>query len=204
MAATVPVTDRFQLSVPASWFVLELSPEAAEPALRAAVLSRLGDDGARRRQSRDLVAELMQVVRTAQARGAIYAAGTFEVFADGPMTATITISVVRPPSGERGDVLGQLGRLRPRAAGPDGTWRRVLPVDLPHVGPAGRVVGVQDLPLAGDVSVRYIVMHTVIPIPGSDGAMVVTCGSPNLPLAEPLLDLFDAITGTFRFVGADD
>ena len=200
-APTAPLTDRFQLTVPASWYVLELSPEAVEPTLRGAVMSRAGDDPRQRRLGRALIAELLKVVRTAQRRGAIYAAGTFEVFAEGPVTATVMVSVVTPPPGARGDLLSQLGRMRPQGAGePDGTWRNVLPVDLPEVGPAGRVVGVQDLPVNDEVSVRYVVMHTVIPIPGSDGALVVTCGSPNLPLADALLDLFDAITGTFRFV----
>jgi hypothetical protein len=200
-APTAPLTDRFQLTVPASWYVLELSPEAAEPTLRAAVTSRLGRDPRQRRLARELMAELMKIVRTAQRRGAIYAAGTFEVFEDGPVTATVMVSVVTPPPGARGDLLAQLGRMRPRAAGePDGAWRDVLPVDLPEVGPAGRVVGLQDLPVSDEVSVRFVVMHTVIPIPGSDGALVVTCGSPNLLLVDALLDLFDAITGTFRFV----
>jgi hypothetical protein len=74
-----------------------------------------------------------------------------------------------------------------------------MPVDLPDAGPAGRVVGLEDLPITDEVSVRYVVMHTVVPIPGADGALVVTCGSPNLSLAGELLDLFDAISGTFQF-----
>jgi hypothetical protein len=196
--------DRFQLTVPASWYVLELSPEAAEPALRAAVLSRVGDDPGQRRRGRELIAELMKTVRTAQRRGAIYAAGAFETYAEGPVVATVMVSVVTPPPGARGDLLAQLGRMRPLAAGgSDDTWRDVLPVDLPEVGPAGRVIGIQDLPVSDEVAVRFVVMHTVIPIPGSDGALVVTCGSPNLPLAEALFDLFDAITGTFRFVAGE-
>jgi hypothetical protein len=200
-APTAPPTDRFQLTVPASWYVLELSPEAAEPALRAAVMSRVGSEPGQRRRGRELIAELMKTVRTAQRRGAIYASGTFERYAEGPVLASVMVSAVTPPPGARGDLLAQLGRMRPRAAGnSDDTWRDVLPVDLPEVGPAGRVIGVQDLPVTGEVAVRFVVMHTVIPIPDSDGALVVTCGSPNLPLAEALFDLFDAITGTFRFV----
>jgi hypothetical protein len=196
--------DSFRLTVPASWYELELTPEAAGPALRAAVRSRARSDPRLRDQGQRLVSELLKVVRAAQQRGAIYVAGMFEAYDGVPVIASVMVSAVVRPPGETGDVLSQLGSMGSREAEEQGgTWRRVLPVDLPKAGPAGRVVGVEDLPVSDDVAVRYVVMHTVIPIPGTDGALVVTCGSPSLPLANELLDLFDAISGTFQFVASE-
>lgn len=196
--------DSFHLTVPASWYELELRPESAGPALRAAVRSRGASDPLLRDQGERLVSELLKVVRAAQKRGAIYAAGTFELFDAVPVLASVMVSVVAIPPDETGDVLSQLGTMTSREAEePGGTWRRVMPVDLPDAGPAGRVVGVEDLPVTDEMAIRYVVMHTVIPIPGADGALVVSCGTPNLPLANELLDLFDAITGTFQFATSE-
>jgi hypothetical protein len=45
-------------------------------------------------------------------------------------------------------------------------------------------------------------MQTLVPLPGVDRVLVLTCSSPVLPLAEDLLDLFDAISGTLAVTTA--
>jgi hypothetical protein len=49
--------------------------------------------------------------------------------------------------------------------------------------------------------IRTVLMQTFIPVPGPHRKQValVTASSPILPLATELLDLFDAVTSTFRF-----
>ena len=39
-------------------------------------------------------------------------------------------------------------------------------------------------------------MHTVVPMPPGDELLLVSCASPNLTLAEPLEELFAAISDT--------
>ncbi|WP_205371525.1 hypothetical protein [Streptomyces tsukubensis] len=67
----------------------------------------------------------------------------------------------------------------------------------------GRLTGVEEADAANGVSYRMLVMHTVVPVPGSRRVLVITGYSPNLPLADPLYDLFSAVTATFSFEYAD-
>ncbi|MDQ1028550.1 hypothetical protein QF035_006132 [Streptomyces umbrinus] len=82
-------------------------------------------------------------------------------------------------------------------------WRRVTTVEIPEVGPAARAYGVEDVHVAkGDTrTLRMILTQTYIPVPGTaDHVVLVSCASPVLDLAEAFHDIFDAVTGTFRFV----
>ncbi|WP_234021439.1 hypothetical protein [Streptomyces sp. 142MFCol3.1] len=75
--------------------------------------------------------------------------------------------------------------------------------NLPEVGPAARTFGVEDVPVAqGDTrTLRMVLTQTYIPVPGTAGQVVLVSGaSPVLDLAEAFHDVFDAVTGTFRFV----
>lgn len=82
--------------------------------------------------------------------------------------------------------------------------RTVSAVTLPNIGQVARITGTEEAQIAADITVRMLTMHTVIPIPGSTGDyLIVTCASPNLPLAADVYELFDAISGTFRFLPAE-
>jgi hypothetical protein len=64
-----------------------------------------------------------------------------------------------------------------------------------------RTSGVEDVELPdGSGWIRSVVMQTIIPVPDTEKVTMVTLSSPSLALAEEFLDLFDAVTGTFRFV----
>jgi hypothetical protein len=47
-------------------------------------------------------------------------------------------------------------------------------------------------------------MQTYVPLPDVNRVAVVTCSSPAVEVATALLDVFDAITGTFRLLRAAD
>jgi len=114
--------------------------------------------------------------------------------------------------------------FRPKTAQrDDDPWTEVSTVELPHAGIAARTCGVQDVadpdstpdaapnpaPAAaccrGPVrSVRVVIMQTHVPVPDVNRVAVVTCSSPAVAVAPALLDLFDAITGTFRLLPATD
>jgi hypothetical protein len=203
--ATHPATnsvhpDRYHLTIPSDWFELDFGGTVLEQRLRRAVMARAGSDPLLRGRARRFINELEAVVRTARRRGVIYAAGMLEAFDDDVVSALMMVSVVHVPAGE-GDVLSQLGRMQSNRRGAaDGSWQKILAVDLPQTGPAGRVVGVEILAVNDRVKLPYATMHTAIPIPGTNGAVVVTGGSPNVRLTAELHDLFEAITSTFRFV----
>jgi len=201
--ASTPRPDRYHLTVPSDWFELDLQGRALEQRLRRTVMGRAGADPLMRAQGRRLILDLDAVVRTARRRGIIYAAGMLRAFDDDVVSALMMVSVVHVPAGE-GDVLSQLGRMRADRRGASyGAWQKISAVDLPHAGPAGRVVGVEILPVSDRVRLPYATMHTAIPIPGTNGAMIITGGSPNVRLTAELHDLFDAITSTFSFVSSE-
>jgi len=50
---------------------------------------------------------------------------------------------------------------------------------------------------------RTVVMQTLVPLPGVDRVLVLTCSSPVLPLTDDLLDLFDAISSTLEILPAE-
>ena len=80
------------------------------------------------------------------------------------------------------------------------SWRRVAIVELP-AGRAVRVTGV-DVVGEGDHALDIVTMHTLWPAPeGGVGDVVLT--SPQTQLADALLDLFDAVSGTFAWAEAD-
>jgi hypothetical protein len=74
---------------------------------------------------------------------------------------------------------------------------------IPEVGSAARTYGVEDVPVAqgGSRTLRMVLTQTYIPVPGTtDQVAFVSGASPVLDLAEAFHDIFDAATGTFRFV----
>lgn len=125
-----------------------------------------------------------------------------------PLSATVTVSVVGAKDKE-GIVLStdpraiaeSLRTVTPRREGD--VWRKVTTVDIPEVGLAARAFGVENVPVAqGDSrTLRMGLTQTYIPVPGTTDQVVLVSGaSPVLDLAEAFHDIFDAVTGTFRFV----
>ena len=47
-------------------------------------------------------------------------------------------------------------------------------------------------------------MQTFVPFPGGDPRVaIISASTPQLALAEPMFQLFDGITDTFRFLSAE-
>lgn len=92
--------------------------------------------------------------------------------------------------------------LRPKEAAREGdTWRKVTTVEIPETGLAARTYGVEDLTVPGDArAVRTVLMQTFIPLPGrADQVAPVAASSCVIDLADSFFDIFDAVTGTFRY-----
>ncbi|MEV4199605.1 hypothetical protein [Micromonospora globbae] len=192
-ATTTPPTG-FRLRTPDDWVDYSVADEASENRMADEVWHRARAGGFTEEQAGRYAEQLRRSVREARRAGALHAAGVFQVYEDGPLTATVLVSVVTPPA--TGDILGALtGAGQPAHA--DGTWRRVTTARLPAVGTAGRVHGIQNVTQDG-ATMRCAVMHTVVPLPGTPDVLVVTGSSPNIAEAEELFELFATITGTLE------
>ncbi|MEU1513332.1 hypothetical protein ABZ490_14440 [Streptomyces sp. NPDC005811] len=194
--------DRFVLRVPESWSEADLSGDSLA-ATRAAALA-LTDDPRQRAEINDMFRQGRELTHAARRHGALYAAGTVTLFDEGVFMANVMVFAVRAPEGQELD-LATLSALlgRPARKGRTPSNRLVTSVEIPEVGTAARVTGVEEVSLTADVTMSVLTMNTVIPVPGEPRSyLLVACSSPNLPLETDVYDLFDAITHTFRYLSS--
>lgn len=190
----------FALAVPPSWWEFDV-----DPATRAGSLERLLEEQVRDvpelRPHRTALARLLrEQADTAWAAGASYCATMVEPTEDGPVVASVAVLVVpAPTTALGGGVEALLAPFTPiPMSGPDEPWRRVEVVEVPGAGRAGRWAGVVDVDLPEQAGqVRMVQMQTLVPLPAAR-VLLLTCSSPVLPLAEDLLELFDAISSTLE------
>ncbi|MFE9285748.1 hypothetical protein [Streptomyces olivaceus] len=196
------------LSVPDSWWEFEIRPEGREATIRDLVDERVNETPELAPYRSDLTAMLRKMARDAHDSGALYLGCMAENFEGVPLSATVTVSVLGAKN-QQGVALSTDPRaiadsLRTVTARREGdAWRKVTTVDIPEVGPAARTYGVEDVPVApGDRrTLRMVLTQTYVPVPGTTDQVVLVSGaSPVLDLAEAFHDIFDAVTGTFRFV----
>ncbi|MBZ6206276.1 hypothetical protein KVH31_07090 [Streptomyces olivaceus] len=196
------------LSVPDSWWEFDIRPEGREATIRALVDERVNETPELAPYRSDLTAMLRKMARDAHDSGALYLGCMAENFEGVPLSATVTVSVLGAKN-QQGVALSTDPRaiadsLRTVTARREGdAWREVTTVDIPEVGPAARTYGVEDVPVApGDRrTLRMVLTQTYVPVPGTTDQVVLVSGaSPVLDLAEAFHDIFDAVTGTFRFV----
>ncbi len=196
----------YGVTVPTSWFEVELRPGRRDPAIRALVESRVREQPELREQRAGIIRLLREQARRAWESGAVSCACMVEPTDEGPITASVTVSIVEGPLSSRSDdpdrITPLLERLRTvEASSPDEPWSRPSTTQIDPVGTCARTSGVEDLQLPDDAGwIRSVVMQTFVPVPDDRRILLVTCSSPVLPLAEEVLDLFDAITSTLTLV----
>lgn len=202
------LSSGFSLSVPESWWEFDIRPEGRDSTIRALVDERTRDVPELVPYRADLTNMLRKMAKDAYDSGAIYMGCMAENFEGVPLSATVTVSVLGARN-KQGVALStdpraiaeSLRTITPRREGD--AWRTVTTVDIPEVGPAARTFGVEDVPVAqGDTrTLRMVLTQTYVPVPGTAEQVVLVSGaSPVLDLAEAFHDIFDAVTGTFRFV----
>lgn len=195
----------FSLRVPDSWFRLEVDPRTRRAALEELVTRQVREVPQLRAHRTTVARIVREQAQQAWDSGVAFCACLVEPTEDGPVVASVTVSVLSALTG-----VGSTGtdRLVALAApftpqvglGGAGCWREVSTVDVPGVGPAVRARGVQDVALPEDTGVlRVVLLQTIAPLPRSR-ALLVTCSSPVLALTEALLDVFDAVSGTLQVV----
>ena len=202
MAALAPPAG-FALAVPQSWFELDVRPATRDASIRALVESRVREQPELWERRNELVRLLRRQARDAAEAGAVYCACFVMVTGDSVVPGSISVSVIPPPPGGTGlDAVAE--SLPTREAVADGEpWMTRRVVELPGIGRVARSEGVTDVELPGGRGwIRSIVMRTFVPV-DAERLLLVAAASPALDLVEPLLELFDAVTGTLTLVGDD-
>jgi hypothetical protein len=202
----------YTVQVPGSWFEVDVRPATRAASAADLVNARLTDLPELRERRADIVRLLRRQAAGAWDAGAVYCAVMAEAVADGMLTACVTVSFVAGPADARSDAENRLGPLiaplKPKEAKrDDDPWTEVTTLELPHAGPAARAYGVEDVedPAEGSGRVlRVVTMQTFVPLPDVNRVAIVSCSSPAVEVAPALLDVFDAITGTFRLFRTAD
>lgn len=192
----------FSIRVPESWFELDVRPATRDGNITLLVEQRVREVPELWEHRGELVRLLRRQARDAWESGAVYCACFALVLDDSVVPGSITVSVIPPPpAGAGADAIAE--QLPTRDAAEDGDrWMSRSMVDLEGIGRVPRSQGVTDVRLPdGSGWIRMIVMQTFIPL-DSQRLILVGAASPAIDLAEPLLELFDAVTGTLVLVPA--
>jgi hypothetical protein len=207
IASAVTRPAHFGLRVPDGWARFDLSDTALAQG-RQQVLATTKSAADRMRVS-ELFREARAITQAARRRGALWGAGTATLYDDVLFLGYVMVFAVN--LGDDVDMslpmlTRQLSRTGKPAQGEDqasGWPRAVTPIRLREVGDAVRIVGTETVIVAPGSQVDMLTMHTLIPLPGGDSSehLLLSCCSPNLPLAKQVYELFDAISSTFRFIG---
>jgi hypothetical protein len=195
----VAMPAQFSLRVPDHWARFDLSDAPLARARREAL--KTVRDPVSRMRVEDMFRQAKALNQAARRHGALWAAGTATMYDDALFVGNVMVFAVAAGEGGGGvdgpDVIRQLSRSSTESAE---AARVVSTVELPHVGEAVRAVGTETVSVNSGTKVEMLTMNTFIPVPpGAGRFMLVTCCSPNLPLAEEVYELFDAITSTFHW-----
>ncbi|WP_188284011.1 hypothetical protein [Streptomyces sp. CBMA29] len=198
--------------VPSSWYEFDIHPATRDESIREVVRERVRERPELADSRTALIRTLTRTADEAWQTGVLYFGALADLSDEAPLTASLTIAVLeaddRADDGPDGNLAALVAALKPVAAGrrPTDPWRRIKLVELPDAGSAARSEGIDDIELPDDDRmVRMVLMQTFVPFPGGDPRVAVISGATSqLALAEPMLELFDGITETFRFVYADD
>lgn len=201
----LPAGLGFSLAVPSTWWELDVDPATRTSSLERLVEQQVRDVPELRPHRTALGRLLREQAQHAWDAGASYCATLVDPTEEGPVTASAVVLVVPAPvrTDDRDPVSLVLSAFSPiTQTEPEGPWCSTDVVDVDGAGRAGRAWGIEDVELPdGAGAVRVVVLRTLVPLPDLGRTLVLTCSSPVLPLAEDLLDLFDAISSTLQ-VGA--
>lgn len=197
----------YSLRLPDSWWHLDLDPATRDASIRRRVEAQAeGTPQLSREQVDTLVRTTRRTAREAYAQGALQASGMLRFLSRGTgvlvLSATMVLLRIGVPEEESAD-LADLLLSAGVQAGADAEGSGLPPgevelLELPHLGPVGRITRIEDVDHRG-TPVRTAVRHTLVPVPGSRDYLVLACSTPNVDLAEQFHEVFDAIAESLRF-----
>lgn len=196
---------RFTMGYPDSWWTLDLDGHSRDAAIRRMIEAQAEGADADREVIDALIRSTRKTAREAHARGALQVAGMVKFTeAAATLSATTVVLRVAPPEDSSTDLAELLIPVALKnSENPMGRGTRankVEMVNLPELGAVGRATSIEDVDYWGNGTVRTALMHTIVPVPHSRDFMVVSSSTPNLGLVDAFFDLFDAISGTLRFL----
>lgn len=190
----------FELRLPESWLEFDVWRATRTGDLPRLLDARIAQQPELKPYRGALVKALRQAASEAERRGALFCAAISELVEDAGMLAAIvmvlqTDGALDPADNTPQVIASQLTSVAPIEGAAQ--WRRVDIVEI-SAGRAVRVQGVEAVDLGGQ-AVDCVVMQTLIPVPDGSGVLNVVATSPQVELAEPMLDLFDAISSTLAW-----
>lgn len=199
-AAQVFSPRGFELRLPESWLEFDVWRATRTGDLPRLLDARIEQQPELKPYRGALVKALRQAASEAERRGALFCAAMSELVEDAGMLAAIvmvfqTDGALDPADNTPEVIASQLTSVAPIEGAAQ--WRRIDVVEIP-AGRAVRVQGVKAVDLGGQ-SVDCVVMQTLIPVPDGSGVLNVVATSPQVELAESMLDLFDAISATLTW-----
>lgn len=195
----------YSITLPQSWYELELRPALRDDAIRRLVEQRAHGVPELWEQRRAIQRLLTRHAEDAWASGARYAAGFALPTDDGPVTGSLTISLLDDPFATAAEPASPDDRFATRTRGDDPTepWAHTSVVEVDGLTMV-RSQGVEDAPLPGGGLVRHVFALDVVPVRPDGRLFLLAFSSPVLPLVDELHDLFAAVAETFRVVRLDD
>jgi hypothetical protein len=191
----------FTVTLPDTWFELAVDPRTRDARIRTLVEQQIRDQPELWDHRATLVRMLRRQARDAHDAGAIYLACFVMAVDDSIIPGSMMLSVLPTPAAGGQDAVVEALPTK-EAADEDDTWMSRSIVTLPGIGRVPRSQGVTDVELPGGQGwIRTIVMQTFLPV-DAGRLLMVACASPAIDLAEPLLELFDAVTETVSLVDA--
>jgi hypothetical protein len=190
----------FTLRLPTTWYEFDLWRATRSGDLARLVDARVAEHPQLQPYRGDLVEALREVARTAEAQGAVYCASMLEVEERDVLLANLMVFHLDGPQ-EPGrsrveTIASQVPAVAPSAESP--VWRQVEIVQT-DAGKAVRVQGIDGVTGDGGRTAHVVAMHTLVPVPGDQGVLDLVLTSPQVELAEPMLDLFDAVSATLAW-----
>ncbi|UBU14151.1 hypothetical protein [Nonomuraea gerenzanensis] len=185
----------FTVRVPDSWYEFDVWRAGRTGDLARLVDARVAATPELAPHRSLLLKVLREVADLAARHGAVFGAAMTDHVEDaGTVLATLMVLHTRgrpdPEDNTVEAIASGVVTLPPTPGTP--AWRAVEIVEL-DAGRAVRVTGVE----SGELD--SVVMQTLIPVPGGHGVLDLVLTSPHLSLAEPMLDLFDAISATLAW-----
>jgi hypothetical protein len=189
----------FTLRMPPSWWEFDVWRATRTGDLARHVDARIAEQPALRALRGPLLRAMREAAADADRQGALTCAVMGELVEDAALAAVLmavqTPGSPDPAANTPAAIAGQITATPKRPGSP--YWRHVRLLDLP-AGPALRLRGVEAV-TCGARTLDCLVMHTLTPFPDGEGLLDVVLTSPQTHLADPMFDLFDAISGTLAW-----
>jgi hypothetical protein len=191
----------FTLRVPASWYEFDVWRATHTSDLARLVDARIAEAPELVPRRGALLKLLREAAAEAERQGAVFCAAMVDRLGDaGMLLATVMVFHTAPspdPTDDSVEVMaGQVSSVA--AVEGSSTWRRVEIVETP-AGRALRLSGVETADLEERDPVPCVVMQTLLPVPDGQGVLNVVLTSPQVELADSMLELFEAISETLAW-----